>query len=40
MSLVHFPGPSQPNPNPVCSDIALQLVGGRLLTTSDEQSNK
>src|SRR3546814_9188032 len=26
MGLVHFPGPDQPNPNPVCSDIALQLA--------------
>ncbi len=27
MGLVHFPGPGQPNPNPVCSDVALQLAG-------------
>lgn len=26
MGLVHFPGPDQPNPNPVCSDVALQLA--------------
>lgn len=26
MGLVHFPDPGQPNPNPVCSDIALQLA--------------
>src|SRR3546814_14835015 len=24
MGLVHCPGPDQPKPNPVCSDIALQ----------------
>jgi hypothetical protein len=26
MGLVHFPDPGQPNPNPVCSDVALQLA--------------
>lgn len=26
MGLVHFPDPNQPNPNPVCSDVALQLA--------------
>ena len=26
MGLVHFPDAGQPNPNPVCSDIALQLA--------------
>ena len=26
MGLVHFPDPGQSNPNPVCSDIALQLA--------------
>ena len=26
MGLVHFPDPGQPNPNPVCSNVALQLA--------------
>lgn len=26
MGLVHFPDPGQPNPNPVCSDVALRLA--------------
>ncbi len=26
MGLVHFPDPGQPNPNPVCSDVALKLA--------------
>ena len=26
MGLVHFPEPGQPNPNPVCSDVALKLA--------------
>lgn len=26
MGLLHFPGPGQPNPNPVCSELSLKLA--------------
>lgn len=39
MGLIHFPGAGDPNPNPVCSDLALKLADAfsrELGTTADE----
>jgi hypothetical protein len=39
MGLIHFPGAGHPNPNPVCSDVALKLADAfsrELGATADE----